>query len=285
LATDPAEPRWVVALDYRGHGQSEYDRNPENYGIGRDLADLSAVVTALNIAPGIFVGTSHGGILAMMLARSRPMALAGLVLNDVGPVIEPRALLQIKGHLGKLPVPRDFRDGGEILRKLFGARFPKLTRQEWIAFAQRTWRQQGDGLVLDYDVKLARMLQANLEHAPPTLWDEFDALAHAPLMIIRGANSTMLTSNTLDGMLARRGEIEMVVVPDQGHAPLLEAPKLIRRIAGFVASCDVSDGTEQSFSEPKEGPSEPMEGHSEPMEGPLLVPEVCSEGLQERLQA
>jgi pimeloyl-ACP methyl ester carboxylesterase len=271
LTADPAEPRWVVALDYRGHGQSEYDSNPENYGIRRDLADLSAVVTALNIAPAVFVGTSHGGILAMMLARSRPTAFAGLVLNDIGPVIEPRALLQIKGHLGRLPVPRDFRDGGELLRKVFGARFPKLTRQEWTAFAQRTWRQQGDGLVLDYDVKLARMLQANLEHSPPTLWDEFDALAHAPLMIIRGANSTMLTSNTLDGMLARRGEIEMVVVPDQGHAPLLEEPKLIRRIAAFIASCDACDHETPSVSTPTDRPP--------------VVPETSSHRVLEQLTA
>jgi pimeloyl-ACP methyl ester carboxylesterase len=267
----------VVVLDYRGHGQSGYDSNPENYGLRADLADLSAVVTALKIAPGIFVGTSHGGILTMMLARSRPTAIAGVVLNDVGPVIEPRALLQIKGYVGKLPVPRDFVEGGEILRKLFAARFSKLAPQDWIAFARRTWREQGGALVLNYDARLARMLEANLEHSPPTLWNEFDALAHVPLMVIRGANSTMLTSRTLDGMLERRGELDMVVVPDQGHAPLLEAPKLIRRIAGFVASCAVSDGRERSLSEP-------MEGRSEPMEGPPLVPQACN-GLEERLQA
>jgi pimeloyl-ACP methyl ester carboxylesterase len=267
LTADPAEPRWVLALDYRGHGQSEYDRNPENYGFRRDLADLSAVLTALNVAPAIFVGTSHGGMLAMMLARSRPAAIAGVVLNDIGPVIEPRALLQIKGYMGKLPVPRNFREGGEILRKLFAARFPKLTAQDWIAFAQRTWREHGSALVLDYDVRLSRTLQANLEHSPPTLWDEFDALADVPLMIIRGANSTMLTSSTLDEMLARRGEIDMVVVPDQGHAPLLEEPKLTRRIAAFVASCDMSNSEMQAFSVPTDGPA--------------LVPETCSDGVQE----
>jgi len=271
LAADPAEPRWVVALDYRGHGRSEYDSNPDNYGLRRDLSDLLAVLTALNVAPAIFVGTSHGGILALMLARARPNAIAGVILNDIGPVIEPRALLQIKGHMGKLPVPRDFGEGGEILRKLFAARFPKLTSQDWTAFAQRTWRERGGALVPDYDVRLARMLEANLEHSAPTLWDEFDALAHVPLMLVRGANSTMLTSSTLDEMLARRDELDIVVVPDQGHAPLLEESKLIRRIASFVTSSHVADDE----SRPSSGPAE----------APPLVPEPCSDRLQERLTA
>jgi pimeloyl-ACP methyl ester carboxylesterase len=271
LSADPAEPRWVVALDYRGHGKSDYDSDADNYGLRRDLLDLLAVLTALNIAPAIFVGTSLGGVLAMMLARSRPAAIAGVILNDVGPVIEPRALLQIKGYMGKLPVPRDFAEGGEILRRLFSARFPKLTPQDWIAFAKRTWREHGGVLVLDYDVRLARTLQANLEHSPPTLWDEFDALADVPFMLIRGANSTMLTSSTLDAMLARRGELNIVVVPDQGHAPLLDEPKLMRRITAFVASCNVSDGARRLSS-----------ARTDPLP---VVPETCVDRVQERLTA
>jgi pimeloyl-ACP methyl ester carboxylesterase len=243
LAADPAQPRWVVAPDYRGHGQSEYDPNPDNYALGVDLADLSTILTALAIAPGIFIGTSHGGILTMLLALSRPSAIAAVILNDIGPVIEPQGLLQIKGYVGKLPVPRDYTEGAEILRWVFAAHFPKLTSQDWIALAEGTWREHAGALVPDYDVRLARTLQrANLENSAPTLWNEFDALAGIPLMIIRGANSVMLTSKTLNTMLARRGEADIVVVPDQGHAPLLTEPKLLRRIGAFIASCDSRTG-------------------------------------------
>jgi pimeloyl-ACP methyl ester carboxylesterase len=92
--------------------------------------------------------------------------------------------------------------------------------------------------VPDYDPKLARTLQgADLLH-PLALWNQFDALAHVPLMVIRGANSDILASTTLDAMLVRRGELDVAVVPDQGHAPLLTEPRLIRRIAAFGASCD-----------------------------------------------
>jgi pimeloyl-ACP methyl ester carboxylesterase len=240
LAADPGKPRLVLALDYRGHGQSEYDRNPDNYTVSVALADPSAVLVALEIAPAMFVGTSYGGIVAMMLAVRRPTAIAGVILNDIGPVMEPQGLVRIKGYVGKLPIPRSFEEGGEILRWWFHAQFPKLAPQDWLAFAQRTWREHGGRLVPDYDLKLARTLQgADLQH-PPTLWDHFDALARVPLMIIRGARSDMLASTTLEAMLSRRSELEIAVVPDQGHAPLLGEPKLIRRIAAFVASCDVS---------------------------------------------
>jgi len=237
LADDPAKPRLVLALDYRGHGQSEYDRNPDNYALPVTLADLSAVLIALEIAPAIFVGTSYGGLLAMMLAALRPSAIAGAILNDIGPVVEPHGLVRLKGYIGKLPIPRNFEEGGEILRWLFEAQFPKLAAQDWIAFAQRTWREHGGRLLPDHDPKLAQTLQgADMQH-PPTLWAHFDALARVPLMVIRGAKSDMLASSTLDAMLSRRHELQMALVSDQGHPPLLTDPKLIRRIATFIASC------------------------------------------------
>jgi len=239
LAADPAKPRLVLALDYRGHGQSQYDRNPNNYTTRVALADLSAVLAALEITSAIFVGTSFGGVLAMMLAVLPPIAVAGVLLNDIGPVIEPRGLMRIKSYVGKLPIARNFEEGAEILRWLFEAQFTKLTPQDWIAFAQRTWREHRGALMPNHDLKLARALRGLSLERLPTLWDQFDALAHIPLMVIRGANSDMLASTTVNAMLVRRGQLEVVVIRDQGHAPLLAEPKVIRRIAAFVASCDV----------------------------------------------
>jgi pimeloyl-ACP methyl ester carboxylesterase len=153
-------------------------------------------------------------------------------------VLEPAGLMRIKSYVGKLPIARNFKEGAEILRWLFEAQFTKLSPQDWIAFAQRTWREDDSTLVPTHDPKLARALRrVSLEHLP-TLWDQFDALARIPLMAIRGANSDMLARPTLNEMLARRDQLEVVVVPDQGHAPLLAEPKVIRRVAAFVASCD-----------------------------------------------
>src|SRR2546423_8005377 len=133
LAADPANPRLVLALDYRGHGQSDYDRNPKNYAIRVALSDLSAVLAAFEITSTIFVGTSFGGVLAMMLAVLPPVAVAGVILNDIGPVMEPRGLMRIKSYVGKLPIARNFEEGAEILRWLFKAQFTQLAPQDWVA--------------------------------------------------------------------------------------------------------------------------------------------------------
>jgi pimeloyl-ACP methyl ester carboxylesterase len=178
-----------------------------------------------------------------MLAASRPAVIAGVILNDIGPVIEVegwlRMKLLIKGFAGSYPIPRNFEEGAEILHWLLRAQFPKLAPQDWIAFAQCTWRERDGRLVADYDPRLAQTLRGD-EGPPGPLWDLFDALARVPLMVIRGAKSDVLASTTLNAMLEQRGELDVAVVPGQGHAPLLIEPGLIRRIGAFVASCDLS---------------------------------------------
>ena len=241
LANDPAEPRRVLAVDYRGRGDSEYDRDPENYTLPTELSDLLAVLTALGIGRAVFVGTSRGGLLAMLLATVRPAVIAGVVLNDIGPVIEPKGLLRIKSYVGKLPTPRSYEEGGEILRRLFGAQFPRFSAEDWLRFAHRSWKDQNGKLVPDYDVRLATQLAgADFERPLPPLWHQFDALARVPLMVVRGSNSDLLSAETVAAMRARRYDIDVVTVPDQGHAPLLAEPDLIHRVVNFIVFCEIS---------------------------------------------
>jgi pimeloyl-ACP methyl ester carboxylesterase len=241
LATDRDQPRRVFALDYRGRGRSEYDRNVGNYSVLVELADLIAVLTALGVGPAVFVGTSRGGIIAMALAVARPTAIAGVVLNDIGPVIEPKGLMRIKGYVGRLPLPKSFAEGAEILRRLFDAQFPRLDAAGWLQAAQRTWQEHNGRLDPVYDTRLAQTLRDIGPDQPlPALWKEFDALARLPVMVIRGANSDILSADTVAAMRARRADLDVLVVPDQGHAPLLGEADVIGEIAGFIARCDAA---------------------------------------------
>jgi pimeloyl-ACP methyl ester carboxylesterase len=241
LAADPEHARRVIALDYRGRGRSDRDRDARNYSLPVELSDLLAVLTALEIGPAVFVGTSRGGLLAMLLASARPTAIAGVVLNDIGPVIEAKGLMRIRGYLGKLPQPKTVEEGGEILRRLFDAQFPTLTAGDWRTAASRMWEPRDGRLTLTYDVRLAdNLMQTDLERPLPTMWKDFDALARLPLMLVRGINSDILSVDTVAAMRARRPDLVLRDVPDQGHAPLLAEPDVIGAIAAFVAGCEAA---------------------------------------------
>ena len=238
LADDMTVKRRVMAIDSRGRGRSDYDSNPDNYNLAVELADVATVLTALGVRPAVFVGSSRGGLLTMLMGVAHPTAIAGVVLHDVGPVIEPKGLARIKSYVGKMPQPRSFEEGADILRRLMSAQFPKLTAEQWLAAARRSWQRKGERLVLTYDPRVARTLAAiDIERPLPPLWNEFDGLARVPVMVIRGANSDVLSAATVAAMRARRPDLQAIEVADQGHVPLLEGDELLAQIARFVAAC------------------------------------------------
>jgi pimeloyl-ACP methyl ester carboxylesterase len=239
LASSPDMPRHVLAIDYRGRGLSDYDRNPANYSLVTELADLRAVLAALNVPPAVFIGTSRGGILTMLLASAQPTAIAGVVLNDIGPVIEPTGLARIKNYVGKLPQPKSFEEGAEIFRRLFGQHFTRLTDEEWLGYSRRSFKVEQHRLVATYDARLAKTMEGidfNRPLAP--MWAQFDGLGRVPLMVLRGQNSDLLSEATIAAMRTRRPAMETITVPDQGHAPILDGTELIGRLGAFVASCE-----------------------------------------------
>jgi pimeloyl-ACP methyl ester carboxylesterase len=239
LAAILSSDRQVLAVDYRGRGKSDYDHNPANYNLQVELADLLAVLTASGIGQAVFIGTSRGGILTMLLAVARPTAIAGCVLNDIGPVIELSGLMRIKSYVGKLPPPTSFREAADVLKQRFGSHFPKWGDADWLAFARRTFKETNGRIVPDYDTKLATILDGITPERPlPPLWKEFDALARLPVMVVRGTNSDILSAATVEAMRARRRSLDVIEVADEGHAPRLIDQQPAGRIAAFVASCD-----------------------------------------------
>jgi pimeloyl-ACP methyl ester carboxylesterase len=234
LAHDPARPRRVLALDYRGRGGSEWDRDWRRYDLRVELDDVLQVVTAAGIAEAVFVGTSRGGILTMALGASRPALVRGAVLNDIGPVVESKGLLRIRGYVGKLPRPRSYAEAAEILKRISDAQFPAFTDEQWHTMARTTWRETDGGLALTYDPMLMKTLERigpNAGVAP--IWYLFEALKPVPVLAIRGENSDILSAETFASMQAAHPRLEAVTVAGQGHAPMLDGP-LLERIKAFV---------------------------------------------------
>ena len=239
FAQDAEKPRRVLALDYRGRGRSDYDGNWRNYDIRVELDDVMQMLTAAGIAEAVFIGTSRGGLLTMALGAARPAMIKGAVLNDVGPVIDARGLLRIKGYVGKLPTPRSFAEGAEILKRLSDQQFSAFGDREWEMMARRTWTERDGRIVPDYDPNLMKVLEElDLEAPLPVLWNYFAGLNGVPVLAIRGANSDLLAEATLQEMAQRHPDCQIHTVPGQGHAPVLGSKEMVQRIGRLVSRAE-----------------------------------------------
>lgn len=242
LALHLSTARRVMALDYRGRGNSEWSRDWRQYDVRVEADDTLSVLTAAGIHQAIFVGTSRGGLITMALAAMRPSLVRAAILNDMGPVVDGKGLMRIRGYVGKLPAPADYAEGGVILKRMMDAQFPKLTDAEWEAMARQTWREGGKTdkrLAANYDPKLMKSLEAIDFEAPlPPLWHLFEGLTCVPVLVLRGENSDILSPATLDEMAKRHPRLAYHVVPDQGHAPLLTSRDMLERLGRFVAAAE-----------------------------------------------
>jgi pimeloyl-ACP methyl ester carboxylesterase len=242
IAVHKHRPRRVIAMDYRGRGRSAFDRDWRNYDLRIELGDVQAVLTAAGVTEAIFLGTSRGGILTMLLGMMRGGAVKGAILNDIGGQIEGAGLARIKGYVGKLPAPRDYADAVEILKRVASKSFTGISEADWRAFAERTWVEEAGKLRLDYDPDLSKPLDAlDLEKPLPPLWAYFDCLKHVPVLSIRGENSDLFSAETQAAMAKRHPRFEALVVPGQGHAPLLTDKATLSKIASFCAMIDDSE--------------------------------------------
>ena len=261
LAGDPEHPRRVLAFDLRGRGMSDWDQDIAHYTPLVEMQDVLDGMAALGVGRAVVVGTSRGGLIAMLIGVARPSALAGVVLNDIGPAIEARGLARLKTYVDRMPAPDDWEDAVRILRRLHGRQFPALDDAAWEVFAEMTWRDGEEGRpVSDYDPALARTFDGiEFDRPMPTLWPEFAALSTLPVLAIRGENSDILATATVARMAAEHGSMEQLEVPGQGHAPVFVGAPLIERIANFVDGCESKDAGIDAIA-PRRGDADDSEG-------------------------
>lgn len=225
----------VIVPDLRGRGLSQRDIQPRNYQLPIYLKDILGLLDTIDAERVAVIGTSLGGLLAMMLAFSHPSRIAGIVLNDVGPEIDSAGMERIKQYAGTLPPVKEWNEAVAQTRAVFGQAWPDLAAARWPALTRRGYREDPPGVIqVDADPMIGEMLRA----APPAafdLWPLWKALQAVPMLAIRGALSDILSAATLKRMKAEKPDLEQIVVANRGHVPLLDEPECASAIDAFLA--------------------------------------------------
>lgn len=226
--------RRVIAMDVRGRGRSDWDAEPARYQPLTYAQDALRVLDHLGVDRAVWLGTSMGGLISMVAAATASARVAGAILNDIGPALDPRGIARIAGYVGKLEPQANWADAAQAVKGMNGAAFPAAEDAFWLTTAQRTFRARSDGrLEPDYDPAIAATINPN---APPAdLMPLFDALIAIPLLVLRGSLSDILSRDGVAAMQARKPDLEAAEVPGVGHAPTLEEPSAWLPIVDFLA--------------------------------------------------
>lgn len=235
-------PHWqVLSPEYRGRGQSAYDKDWRNYQPKTYVDDIRHLLAATNVHRVVVIGTSLGGLLAMAMTAAMPTVLAGAVLNDIGPTIEGAGLVRIRQYIAALQPVRDWDAAARQLAKAIPD-WPAGNHQEWLDVARATYRQHDDGLLRpDWDPAIARPFGRASGAAPPDLWALFHGLCRLPLLAVRGERSDILSASTLSAMHALAPSMRTVTVAGVGHAPALKRPEERAAIEALLADVESAE--------------------------------------------
>lgn len=227
MAPHLAEIR-LIMLDSRGRGLSDFDPSYANYNVMREAQDVLELLNHLELERAAIIGTSRGGLLGMMLAAGNPDRISALVLNDVGPVIDTDGVARILDYVGKPPTEHSLAEAAEVMQMGMGPKFPGVKLARWKKLAAAIYAESGDGLRLRYDPMIRQAMVEQLEAGPVgDLWPLYDTLRDIPMGVIRGANSDILTDDTVQMMKTRHSNLVVGTVPDRGHAPFLDEPEAL----------------------------------------------------------
>ena len=225
----------VIVPDVRGRGLSARDPNFNNYQIPTYLGDLLLLLAGLGAQRVTVIGTSMGGLMAMVLAVMQPGLVAGIVLNDVGPEVDRIGLERIRGYAGKAAPVRSWAEAVALVRSVYGSALPGLSDERWERIARLSYRADAQGVPqADADPLIGEPLRSS-DGAAPNLWPLWGALANVPMLAIRGAHSDILSAATLTRMQREKPDLQVLTVADRGHTPLLDEPECLGAIERFLS--------------------------------------------------
>ena len=234
--------RRVITVDFRGRGLSQYAIDPATYRPDVELADTMALLQHVGIERVAVIGTSRGGLVGMLMAKLQKHMLAGILLNDVGPVLQPQGLLRIRSYLG---VAGNFTSWSEAVTalKARNSGFESLSGAEWLTFARRLFKSVNGLPRMDHDPALLNNFASADDIAEgriPELWELFAATSEIPTAILRGQNSDLLSASTVADMQARNPGLDATTIANRGHAPFLDEPESIAAIHRWLARVDAA---------------------------------------------
>jgi pimeloyl-ACP methyl ester carboxylesterase len=226
----------VVCPDVVGRGQSDWLADPAGYQIPAYAADMVTLLARLNADVVHWVGTSMGGLIGLVLSALKNSPVQRLVLNDVGPAIEPSAIARIGTYLG---MPTRWKTLDEAADALWAISqgFGPHTREQWLALTQPQLKADGDGLIPHYDPQIAAPFRAITPEAAKAgeavMWAMYDSL-RCPTLLLRGADSDLLTLATAQAMTTRGPKAELAQFTGVGHAPMLTSADQVAVVREFL---------------------------------------------------
>ncbi|MDA8961730.1 alpha/beta hydrolase [Congregibacter sp.] len=239
IAAHLAKTRRVVSVDQRGRGLSAYDSNPANYTPVTYVGDMFTLLDKLAIDKMLVIGTSMGGLMSMLMANMQPERFAAVVLNDIGPELDPVGLARIKNYVGKHREIRSWDDAVAQTREINEVAFPRYTDEEWLRFTKGLYREIDGVPQLAHDAAIAQaILEADDNAVPPDLWPLFANMAAMPMLLVRGAVTDLVAMDCVEKMQELAPGLQVVNIPERGHAPMLDEPLAVEAIEGFFSSVD-----------------------------------------------
>ena len=225
----------VIAVDFRGRGLSDPDPDPSRYEPKTYVADVLKLLDQLGIADAIFVGTSLGGIVTMLLASIEPERIAAALLNDIGPQLETAGLDRIKDYVARGVQAASFEAAATAYSSGMADIYPRWGKQQWEAFARRVLHEKDGAVRSNYDLRIAENFERDPDSAPMDAWHLLEGLKDAPVTILRGENSDLFSSAVAERMVEELPHAELVIVPEVGHAPSFDEPESIAALEALIA--------------------------------------------------
>lgn len=231
-------PCRFIAVDVRGRGLSDRDPN-RAYSPDVYVGDMITLLDELGVNKVTLIGTSMGGLMAMIMSQAMKDRIQGIVLNDVGPAVNPAGVKRIASYTSGIRSFPNWQAAADAIQSSQHTAFPNLTDPDWMDFAHQTCRETDAGQVMfDYDPAITE----NMDVSGPVwkinfmMWRLFGRMKHIPLLTVRGEHSDILTSKTANLMCRRHKKCRLVTVPNRGHAPMLSEPEAVSAISDFLGT-------------------------------------------------